>query len=308
MVPAVAVVDVDDAGAGVLRQDVAGQDAAEAELVAAVALLVGVAGREHLRPARVLQQLVGVVVEGLVVGGALAHRGALALVDLGQLGEQPPALGQHLVGAGHVAAERGEDSARIEIEAGGPRRQEAGAERSGARLGQVGADVGGEGVALATLRSQLVADDRAERGDLAGHRRVQRAAGLGVVLAVEVDELRRLERAHQRHLIHLADQLREERPRQVQALLHLGDVEILRRPVRLLEVPGVHLADGAAQLDEDAVAGGAARRRRALRAHVERPHQAVHPGAGQRHAAIFQGVATRRQQVGQSSVHDVLSG
>ena len=103
------------------------------------------------------------------------------------------------------------------------------------------------------------------------------------------------------------DELREERLRQVEALGHLGDVEVLRRPARFLEVPAVHRADGAAELDEDAVAGGAARRGAALRRHLQRPHQAVDPRARQRQAAPPQRVAARRQEVVQSSIHAAAS-
>jgi len=88
-------------------------------------------------------------------------------------------------------------------------------------------------------------------------RRIERAAGLRVVLAVEVDELGRLERTHQRHLVHALDQLREEGARQVQPLLHLGDLDLAEeldvgtdlppllgvRDRLLLGVDGVALAD-----------------------------------------------------------------
>ena len=97
----------------------------------------------------------GVVVERLVVGGALAHGLALALVDLRERGEQFPALAQHGVGAGHVAAEGREHGAGIEIEAGGPRGQEPRADRAGTGFREIGADVGREGVPLAALRGQL---------------------------------------------------------------------------------------------------------------------------------------------------------
>src|SRR5919109_3182249 len=113
-----------------------------------------------------------------------------------------------------------------------------------------------------------------------------------MVLTVEVNELGRLHRSHERDALHLLMELRKQRLRHVQVIGHLRHIEILWRPARLLEVPAIHLANRATELDQDAVAGAAAWVRGACGVHVEWPDEAINPSPREGDAAPLQDVTS----------------
>ena len=102
-------------------------------------------------------------------------------------------------------------------------------------------------------------------------RRVQRSAGARVVLAAKVHDLVAPERAYDGHLVHLGGEFGKEAVREVETVADLPDVEVVLGAGVLFEIERVGVANGAGGLDDDAVAGRAARVGAAGGAQLRRP-------------------------------------
>ncbi len=289
--------DVHEPRAGVGLDQVLRQHEAVAQLVAAVAIALGVVHLEHRRPARVGDDAVGVLVEDLVRRDIAAERGVADVGDVRQLLPHLPASLELRPRRGIAATKDVEDERRVEIDAGALIGQESRADEPRRVARQVRAHVGREGVCRPALRLELVGDDAAEAGDLLRDRRVDRAARLHAVLAGQVNQLAPEHRADEAAAVDepRVDQLREERLREIEVVPDALRIEILRRHLGFFEVPAVHRRDGAAHLDHDGVARRARRLRPALRVDLERADGRDERARGG-HAGPLQKIATAERK------------
>src|SRR4030095_13399949 len=159
-------------------------------------------------------------------------------------------------------------------------------------------DVSRKSVRLAAARFEFGGDNRAYRRNLARKRHVERASGLHVVLPAQVTPRGSRQRAHDRDAVHHLFEPRKHVHREVDSGGDLAHLEILGRGRVVFEIEGVEMADGARDLEEDHVAGVAARPRlAALRCpNLERP-DAAERSADQAETAELQQIAAGWDQI-----------
>ena len=142
--------DVDETRAGVGLDQVLRQHETVAQLVATVAIALGIAHLEHRRPAWVGDDVVGVFVENLIGGDVVAQRGITDVGDIRQLLTHLPAP-LDLRSCGSIPAAKDiEDERGVEIDARALIREDR-SDEPGRIPRQVRAHVGREGVSWPAL-------------------------------------------------------------------------------------------------------------------------------------------------------------
>ena len=306
MIPMVAVVDIDETRTCIGIENIAGEDAAETELIASVARFVLLCRLEDRRPARVVQNVIGAPVEtrdspklsSPSKGAPVSEASTSAFKSRKRSSRSsllpcvsPANDSNTVVGSRSSPVNRvGRKPAPIE-----PR----------ARACELRRHEGRKRVRFTPLGFELVRDDAAEARDLASDGDVERAARLGMVLPVEMDELGSAHRTHEHDFVHFFVELRKECARYGEVALELHHIEVFGCIAGFFEIPAVHRANGAAHLDEDAVSRRASRFAIPVRVDLDRPHEMIETGAREREPTPAEHLSTRRQYVLYAS-HGVL--
>src|ERR1051326_3278952 len=159
MIPAIAVIHVNEMRSRIRGNQVSRQDEAETIFVGAVALLLFVIGFKYFRPPGVIQQAVGFTIVSAVIGGDRTNRRTFSSRSFGDVGEHVPALFEHPIHTFRIAAECLEYRQWIEVESGELRRKQSRSDRTGSGSRQTCADVTGEPIAVAAAWIQFRGDD-----------------------------------------------------------------------------------------------------------------------------------------------------
>ena len=285
--------------AGVLREHIARQDAADAYRIIAVALPVRLGDFEGVRPARVAEQPVGRVVKIVVPRHFLAVGRYAGLLRILQLAQQPPALFKQLDGL-LIESIPLDGGLGVDVHHRETRRQKARRQRSGRALLEEEGHVGRERVFAAAARFQLHRHHRTDRRDLPRKRQVELPAGLLIILRAEMHFFMAQHGPQDGEPVHVLFELGEQELRKVKVVFDLAHVQVFRRAGVLFEVESFHVADGAGDFVEQHVAGSPARLHLRCGAlgggHLERPNR-IHRRAEQPQPTQLEQIATRLEKL-----------